>query len=166
VNPSAPDLRDIHVPAAPGWWPPAPGWWIVGACVLLALVLVAVRGFRMLARRRWRRRVREEFDRLVSSPDTADPVARVAAVSRLLRRVTLVIDPQAAALPAEAWLAFLDARMPGDESPFHRGAGRALVDLPYRRSDDAIATANAADDVVALARRWLAHALPGVPARA
>lgn len=30
------ELRDLHVPDAPGWWPPAPGWWLMA---LLALAL-------------------------------------------------------------------------------------------------------------------------------
>ena len=30
-------LRDIHLPAAPGWWPPAIGWWLLAIVVAGAL---------------------------------------------------------------------------------------------------------------------------------
>jgi len=42
-------LRDIHLPEAPGWWPPAPGWWLLAAAGLAALVWL---GLRLHARRR------------------------------------------------------------------------------------------------------------------
>ncbi|MBP6325901.1 MAG: DUF4381 domain-containing protein, partial [Dokdonella sp.] len=27
MNADGPQLRDIHLPPDPSWWPPAPGWW-------------------------------------------------------------------------------------------------------------------------------------------
>lgn len=35
------DLKDIHLPTDPSWWPPAPGWWLLSVIILL-LAAVAV----------------------------------------------------------------------------------------------------------------------------
>lgn len=153
-------LHDIHLPAAPGWWPPAPGWW------LLATIIGVVAGLAMrwLWRRwrlhRWHARVRDALDRIAAShARRPDPVRVAAEVSQLLRRACLSLDPAAAALKGEAWLDFLDARLdpePVGAAPFREGAGRALLELPYRREaiDDCSAQA-----LLALTRQWLDTAL-------
>lgn len=166
MNPaSGPELRDIHLPAPPGWWPPAPGWWLLA---LLALLAVAY-GLRWLwwreRRRRWRRRVRAELERIAAAhAHSADALALATDLSRLLRRASLLLDPRAAALRGEDWLAFLDARLPAGSTTF-RDEGKALVDAPYRRPGDAGSAVDAAT-LLALARRWFAHALREEPAHA
>lgn len=152
-------LHDIHLPPTPSWWPPAPGWWLLAALLIVVAVVIARIALRRLRARRWRARVRDELERIAASHAAQPDAVRVAGeVSRLLRRTTLMLAPQAAALQGEAWLDFLDARFPPAEAqraPFRRGAGRALLDLPYRR-------ATAVDDsaaLLALARRWLDQAL-------
>ena len=118
-------LRDIHVPAAPSWWPPAPGWWLVA----IALVL-AVAG---LAWWRWRRRQREQaiarfFDEAVARAST--PPERVAAMSELLRRAARRVDPAADRLEGEAWLRFLDQGLP--QPLFANRAGAVLREGAFR----------------------------------
>lgn len=126
-------LRDVHVPAAPSWWPPAPGWWIVAAVVLVAAVAL------LAWLRRHRRRLQawqELFDDACASPKAS---GQVAAISELLRRAARKVDPQADTLEGEAWLRFLD----GDTSKkkrrgdFVEGAGRLLLDGGFRREVDA-----------------------------
>ena len=39
-------LRDVHTPVAPEWWPPAPGWWL--------LCIAAVVGTVFISKRLWR----------------------------------------------------------------------------------------------------------------
>ncbi|HET9483332.1 MAG TPA: DUF4381 domain-containing protein, partial [Xanthomonadales bacterium] len=48
VPATEPQLRDIHLPAEPSWWPPAPGWWLLAILVIAALVF--------LVRFAWRKR--------------------------------------------------------------------------------------------------------------
>lgn len=169
MNTSAPgpELRDIHLPPAPSWWPPAPGWWLLALLLAAALYLGVRRLLRMRNERRWRRRVHAELERIAATHAAQpDPTLAAGEVSRLLRRVSLLIEPQAAALHGEAWLDFLDAQWPrsGDRRTFRGEAGRALIDAPYRRCDDG----NTIDvgALLDLARAWLRAALPGRRKRA
>ena len=61
-----------------------------------------------------------------------DAVALGIESSELLRRTMLAYSPRAdvAGLTGDAWLSWLDRDLPG--SPFSEGAGRRLLDLPYR----------------------------------
>lgn len=126
-------LRDVHLPAAPGWWPPAPGWWLLLAAVLLVLlVVVAMRVRRLRRRRRWE----SLFDGSLAA--SAGSAARIAIASELLRRAARRRDPQAALLQGEPWLRFLDG---GQGQDFSEGDGRLLLDGGFRReADDAQAS--------------------------
>lgn len=166
MNPaSGPELRDIHLPAAPGWWPPAPGWWLLALLALVALAYALRWLWRRERRRRWRRRVRAELEQITAThAHGADPLRLATDLSRLLRRASLLLDPRAAALRGEDWLAFLDTHLPAGGLTF-RGEGKALVDAPFRRPGDAGAAVDALT-LLALARRWLTHALREEPAHA
>ncbi|MGN6520534.1 MAG: DUF4381 domain-containing protein [Dokdonella sp.] len=171
MNPAAgPELRDIHLPASPAWWPPAPGWWLLALALLVVLVFALRACWRFERRRRWRARVRAELERIATAHAREADAQRLSiALSNLLRRASRLLAPHAAALHGEAWLDFLDARLPPSEAkaaPFRHGPGRALLDAPYRRADDPAATAVDGDALIALARRWLAHALRAEAAHA
>lgn len=128
----APDLvlRDIHMPAAPPFWPPAPGWWAVAAAVLLVAAVVS---WWLRRRAAHRRRVVALFDDAVVGAATG--AAQVAAISELLRRAARRQDPGADRLHDEDWLRFLDA---GDaDMVFSQGPGRVLLDGGFRRDVDA-----------------------------
>ena len=130
-------MRDIHLPAEPSWWPPAPGWW---GLALLFLLAVTVLTRWVLRRRRERRRVAlliAEFDSAVA---IADPAARLAEVSQLLRRAARLRDPNATQLRGEAWLHFLDSvdgDAPANSGEFSGTLGRLLLDGPYQARADA-----------------------------
>lgn len=126
-------LRDVHVPAAPSWWPPAPGWWIVAGVVLLAALVVII----WLHRRRRRVRAWQQlFDEACIGSQANE---QVAAMSELLRRAARRIDRRADTLQGEAWLRFLDGEgsNKGRRSDFTEGAGRLLLDGGFRRDVDA-----------------------------
>jgi len=150
ISPEALPLRDIHLPAAIGWWPPAPGWWL-----LLGLGLLLLAGGLWLRRRHRRLRDRRlalaELEELARGPSEGE----AAALSRLLRRAALCHYPAAecAGLCGEAWLEFLDR--PFADRPFSRGIGRFLLEAPYRPGAEMDGPA-----VIELCRRWLRH-LPG-----
>jgi len=123
MAPSELPLRDVHLPPPPGWWPPAPGWWWLGAGLLLLVAIAVAISWRRRARlRRWERLFVEE-----SRGDTA--VARIAAISALLRRAARRIDRNADTLTGEAWLRWLDGPK---AQAFSAGPGRALLDHGFR----------------------------------
>ncbi|MEO7062573.1 MAG: DUF4381 domain-containing protein [Dokdonella sp.] len=159
-----PVLRDIHLPPPPSWWPPAPGWWLLSAlvCVLLFFALRWV--LQWTRERRWRGQIHAELDRIAALYAAQTEVAQLAAhVSQLLRRASRLIEPNAVALRGDAWLAFLDAQLPREraqEAPFQTGAGRALIDAPYKRADDPASQAFERSALLDLARHWLSAALP------
>ena len=135
VDPLA-ELRDIHLPADPGWWPPAAGWWLglLLAVAGLAWALPKIRGY--LRSRRMRRELERRLGS-ISWGDTGESRARALAdLSRLVRRyaVTRFGRQRVAGLCGDDWLAFLD-RTSGTEE-FTRGPGRVLAEGPYRRVFD------------------------------
>jgi hypothetical protein len=126
-------LRDIHLPAEPSWWPPAPGWW------LLALLLIAVLAFALRRLWRWqraRRRQRALDAEFAAATALPDALARLTALSQLLRRAARLRSPAAAALPGLEWLRFLDQTLAQDAATppnfYSAGPGRMLLDGPFR----------------------------------
>lgn len=164
-----PELRDIHLPPAPSWWPPAPGWWLLAALVLIGGYFALRWWLRRRDEQRWRKRVQAELEHIASAHVAQPDSARVAAeVSHLLRRVSLMIEPQAAALRDEAWLEFLDAQWPAARAadvPFRGALGRSLLDAPYRRAGDVSAPTFDAQALLDLSRAWLRAVLPAALAR-
>jgi hypothetical protein len=143
------DLRDIHLPAEPGFWPPAPGWWLLFALLVAWAFWLARLGWRRYRQWRRRRRILGELDRLRAR--RLQGPALIAAVSALLKRVALSRYPRAevAALTGEAWVAFLDRS--GGDGRFARGAGRMLAEGAYA---PAIAELDE-QALLAIARDWL-----------
>jgi hypothetical protein len=164
-----PELRDIHLPPAPSWWPPAPGWWLLAAGVLIGVYFAARWWLRRRRETQWRKRVHAELERIANDHIGQPDPARVALeVSHLLRRVSMMIQPHAAALRDEAWLEFLDAQWPparAADAPFRSALGRSLIDAPYRRAGDASARALDAHALLELTRAWLRAVLAGALAR-
>lgn len=158
MNPELP-LRDIHLPAPIGWWPPAPGWW-----GLLVLAILSA-GLAVWVWRRWRRvtarkLVLRELEGL--SRSQTSPREKLSALAVLLRRACLSAYPrtEVAGLTGEAWLEFLDRQL-GDRR-FREGPGRQLLDAPYRRAGEVDIEA-----LLGLCREW-ARRLPAgtIPGKA
>jgi hypothetical protein len=125
-------LRDLHLPAAPGWFPPAPGWWILLAIVLGAACYTAYRLWRRQRRRApYRAAIRElEAARAQGVAPGVGP-SYADAANAILKRVAIhaLKRSEAAPLSGERWLTFLDALDPTGD--FTRGPGRALGDARF-----------------------------------
>jgi hypothetical protein len=142
---AGPELRDIHLPPAPGWWPPAPGWWLLAIAAIALLAWLIVHLYKRHQRRRYRRAVMRELERCIGDA-RGEPEALAAALSRFLRRLSRHGAPATGTLVGESWLQHLDRCAASDE--FSRGIGRVLIEAPYRA-----ATAYDAAALVALVRR-------------
>ncbi|MBM4203669.1 MAG: DUF4381 domain-containing protein [Gammaproteobacteria bacterium] len=121
-------MRDVHLPDAPGWWPPALGWWLLAALILL---LVGIGVYSLVKRRRReapRRQALAELERLNDNVRSgALPAAEaIHAANALLKRLWVHVDHDVsiAALTGDAWLAYLDGQ--SGSTAFSRGPGQVL----------------------------------------
>ncbi len=145
-------LRDIHLPGEPSFWPPAPGWWLVAAVMIALLAWMTVIALRRYRIHRQRRRILTalaDLENKLTSERTPDALARLSV---LLRRLALMRYPRerVAALTGSAWLRFLDES--GGNGRFAAGPGRILGTGPYQRSlpSDLDNTG-----LIALVREWV-----------
>jgi len=154
-------LRDIHMPAPIGLWPPAVGWWILVAFVLAAAALYGVHYYRARHKRaalRAMTRVRTALEQ------GAEPVACLQFLSTILRRFAMTAvargapEPDVAGLIGERWLKYLDGRW--DRTDFTAGLGKRLVVAPYARPNSI--ERGTAIELAALCTAWLA-AQPATP---
>ncbi len=160
MNPEDIPLRDLHLPAPVGWWPPAPGWWLLMAIAAAGLLWFLWRAWQQWRRAAARRIAMAELKRYAGAyQQDGDLVTLAKRLSELTRRAMLAYAPrdEVASLTGEAWLLWLDR---GLAVPvFSTGAGRSLESLPYRRSDEHHADVNAMALIEAVKQR-LATPLP------
>ena len=155
MDPAQIPLRGLHLPDAIGWWPLAPGWWVLIVAALIGLVLLLRSWLQRRARAAARRHAIRQFDQARSAyADHGNAVKLGIELSELLRRTMLAYAPRAdvAGLTGDAWLEWLDRDLA--EPRFRTGAGRELVDLPYRNPETADSDADI-DGLLAAVRERL-----------
>ena len=134
ANPADPlaALRDIHVPEAPGFWPPAPGWIVLCGFVAVLGLAAAVMAARRWRAGRFRRQALASLQSLHARHVAGAPDTEIAIeLSALIRRVALARRPreEVAGLTGDRWLAWLEATLPG----IGASARTALLEAPYAR---------------------------------
>jgi hypothetical protein len=143
-------LRDIHLPAPIGWWPPAPGWWLLGLLVLAVLATAGLLLRRYLRRNRYRRAALRELRILAATRAEYRTREAVEQIAILLRRVAIQTSGRAAVAPlaGESWLEFLDRQ--GGTDQFTTGPGRVLGESLYRPTVEADL-----DRLLPLVEKWI-----------
>ena len=150
VQPSALQLRDIHTPGVPEFWPPAPGWWLLAVAAIILLVWLGIKLRHYLRFRRQRNQVLQMLDELAGRFDSAQAPEWLSELSILLRRVALTRFPrrQVASLHGRDWLHFLDQT--GGNGRFSDGPGQVIASGPYQRESRIEPGA-----LISLARDWI-----------
>lgn len=126
-------LRDIHLPAAPGLWPPAPGWWLLGAVALGLLLYLSAK----IRRRYHRAAPRRAFIEALQKVDTLHTDRALIEISRLLRRFMIACRGREtiARLHGAQWIEFIARETP---QPFvlPQNVAEALRDAHFRPRAD------------------------------
>lgn len=127
-------LRDIHLPLDPSWWPPAPGWWLLAGASAWALWFGVSRTHRWILRRRPLKRARKLYTALYRAlcDQSVSEAAFVHESNEILKRL-MIHGFGIVAAPAandRQWLALLDAQYGGTE--FSEGPGQALGNDRFR----------------------------------
>lgn len=131
----AAQLKDIHLPPEPSFWPPAIGWWIVLALLILILITVFVI-WKKYERRAPRREALQLLDRIDNNYlSDKDIVAYVSEINKLIRRVAMQAFSrhECAGKSGEQWLEFLQqhSKLEG----FTQGIGRCLIEVPFSKKE-------------------------------
>lgn len=147
-----PQLNDIHLPSDPSIWPLALGWWFVLAiCLVFAVWLFFIIRKHLLIRKH-KRMLFDELSQLENKLKRSPDKNLIAETNVLLRRIALAYSPESrvASLTGSDWLEFLDNS--GNTHNFTKGAGRILIDAPYRSGQ--LENYNA-EEFIPLIRSWV-----------
>jgi len=132
-------LRDIHLPAEPLWWPPAPGWWLLAALGIAALIYLARQIGAAIRRRRPIREARKLYQKLYGDylSGIIDDRIYLHESNELLKRLFIhgLHDDQARKANDDDWLRMLDKR--SGTSQFSEGPGRQLGNQRFRFKPEA-----------------------------
>lgn len=122
-------LRDIKLPAEPGFWPLAPGWWAVAALVLLVTVWVAIKWYKHhQKKRRWLAIDQQLSDLEFAFRTSKDEQKLLTDVSMFLRRFVKFQLHQVAAssLAGHDWIEHLNQQQPGLFDEFEMALARGI----------------------------------------
>ncbi len=129
-------LRDIHLPADPSWWPPAIGWWLLLLGLLAVIIWACRQALRAHRRRAPLRAALAVLENLKTAEQAGDISAEEylhqgnAVLKRLLVRA--LGRSEYAELSGQAWLEALNKL--ADTNVFTDSASAVLGDARFSRS--------------------------------
>lgn len=129
-------LRDIHEPALPGWWPMAYGWWILLVLIACALILMAWFYWGHNRRMKPYRYIRSQALSLIDAYESKrlNDIQFQDHVNELFKRLLIRVENQPYLYPVHGirWLEELQLRF--NEPAFVQGAGQSLGDARFMRA--------------------------------
>lgn len=117
-------LKDIQLPDAVSWWPPAMGWWLLMALFFLVVSILIYFVISHFVTRRLRLRKAALAELAALNDD--DPIAFVADLSALLRRIALQRGEAVATLSGTAWAQYLSK-----DEIISQDDAKHFADAPY-----------------------------------
>lgn len=153
------ELRDIHLPAEVGAWPPALGWWVLSALAIISLIsatYLLIRWYKETAYRRVAlkelRQLEHKFQHSSASEFTATDFQQ--ALVGLLKRTTLTAFPRTdvAGLTGESWLLSLDKT--ANIQAFNSDLGRRLV-MDRFSAEPPQLDVESAESLIRISREWI-----------
>lgn len=152
MNPQELQLHDIHIPSDPNAWPFAIGWWILIALALCLLFYICLKIQRLFRIKKHKKLLHQEYSALEGKLQNKPDKDLIAEMNVFLRRLALAFYPNKniASLTGADWLHFLDTS--GKTHDFSRGAGRILIEAPYRSGQ--LENYNS-DEFIPLVRNWV-----------
>lgn len=132
-------LRDIHLPVDPLWWPPAPGWWLLALAAIVGLVYAIRLLYQAYQRRRPIRRARVLYRELHANytKGVIDAPTFLHEANELLKRLFIhgLHDDRARKANDSTWLRLLDER--SNSTAFSEGPGTQLGNQRFKLSPEA-----------------------------
>lgn len=129
-------LKAIHPPASPSWWPLAPGWYLLFLIALVFCFLIGKLVYSKLRKLRRKRMALTLLSQLEKKYQQQANTAYLAKATVLLKQVLLTSYSREhiAKLHNENLLAFLDDLIGSNE--YSQGVGRLLLTAPYESQND------------------------------
>lgn len=132
-------MRDLHLPVEPLWWPPAPGLWLVGL-LIVGLIWLGVLRLRQAQQRRRPFRSALALYQQLHARYLKDEITRADYLhqsNELLKRLVIfgIRHPNARRANDSEWLAVLDEL--SNSQAFTDGPGSALGNQRFSANADA-----------------------------
>jgi len=111
------ELRDIHLPLDPGYWPLAPGWWVLIVLAIIILYLLFKKINKVRQTRHLNNLMQQELLAVRESFDQHKNKHQLAVdISTLLNRFVIHVlkDNNASSLTGDSWIAYLNGRIQGN----------------------------------------------------
>lgn len=131
-------LKDIHLPAEIGLWPPAWGWWLLVLFIIgsTATILFLLR--RHKSRNAYRATALKELDNLQRELNENQAADYLQGLSIILRRTAITgcgkhFNPS---INGQEWLEWLDSCCHQTKQQFSQGIGTVLLHGRYQKSPE------------------------------